>query len=96
MLKQKTQSICQLSNFLNRIFPMFPTDLKHVQRCPLSTCLSLQRMEFTVKNTQVRGGYVLHVGTVYGTLKVGDQVTLRVDEVRTYAGFFSYSAYYSS
>lgn len=42
----------------------------------------LQRMEFTVKNTQVRGGYVLHVGTVYGTLKVGDRVTLHVDEVR--------------
>ena len=42
----------------------------------------LQRMEFTVKNTQVRGGYVLHVGTVYGTLKVGDSVVLQVDEVR--------------
>ncbi|XP_076589792.1 alanine--tRNA ligase, cytoplasmic-like [Chaetodon auriga] len=40
------------------------------------------RMEFTVKNTQVRGGYILHVGTVYGTLKVGDHVTLRVDEAR--------------
>lgn len=39
-------------------------------------------MEFSVKNTQVRGGYVLHVGTVYGTLKVGDRVTLHVDEVR--------------
>ena len=38
-------------------------------------------MEFTVKNTQVRGGYVLHVGTVYGTLKVGDNVILHVDEV---------------
>uniref|UniRef100_A0AAQ6IS04 Alanine--tRNA ligase n=1 Tax=Anabas testudineus TaxID=64144 RepID=A0AAQ6IS04_ANATE len=34
------------------------------------------RMEFTVKNTQVRGGYVLHVGTVYGTLKVGDRLFL--------------------
>ncbi|KAJ0029610.1 hypothetical protein NQD34_004607 [Periophthalmus magnuspinnatus] len=40
------------------------------------------RMEFTVKNTQVRGGYVLHIGTVYGTLKVGDHVTLYVDEAR--------------
>ncbi|XP_072290586.1 alanine--tRNA ligase, cytoplasmic [Eucyclogobius newberryi] len=40
------------------------------------------RMEFTVKNTQVRGGYVLHIGTVYGTLKVGDIVTLQVDETR--------------
>ncbi|CAB1432170.1 unnamed protein product [Pleuronectes platessa] len=40
------------------------------------------RMEFTVKNTQVRGGYVLHVGTVYGTLKVGDSVVLQVDEAR--------------
>lgn len=46
-----------------------------------SVRLSLQRMEFSVKNTQVRGGYVLHVGTVYGTLAVGDQVTLHVDEV---------------
>lgn len=35
-----------------------------------------------MKNTQVRGGYVLHVGTVYGTLKVGDRVTLHVDDVR--------------
>ncbi|KAM6937336.1 alanine--tRNA ligase, cytoplasmic [Xenentodon cancila] len=40
------------------------------------------RMEFTVKNTQVRGGYVLHIGTVYGTLKVGDRVTLHIDEAR--------------
>uniref|UniRef100_A0AAY5KF92 Alanine--tRNA ligase n=1 Tax=Esox lucius TaxID=8010 RepID=A0AAY5KF92_ESOLU len=38
--------------------------------------------EFTVKNTQVRGGYVLHIGTVYGTLKVGDRVVLHVDEAR--------------
>lgn len=51
---------------------------------PLPSFLSLQRMEFTVKNTQVRGGYILHVGTVYGTLKVGDQVTLHLDEVRVY------------
>lgn len=41
----------------------------------------LQRTEFTVKNVQVRGGFVLHVGTVYGTLKVGDLVRLYVDEV---------------
>ncbi|XP_058501312.1 alanine--tRNA ligase, cytoplasmic [Solea solea] len=40
------------------------------------------RMEFTVKNTQVRGGYVLHVGTVYGAMKVGDRVVLQVDEAR--------------
>lgn len=35
-----------------------------------------------MKNTQVRGGYVLHVGTVYGTLKVGDRLILHVDEVK--------------
>uniref|UniRef100_A0A673NDE9 Alanine--tRNA ligase n=1 Tax=Sinocyclocheilus rhinocerous TaxID=307959 RepID=A0A673NDE9_9TELE len=34
------------------------------------------------ENTQVRGGYVLHIGTVYGTLKVGDRLTLHVDEAR--------------
>ncbi|KAG8144042.1 hypothetical protein E2320_001166 [Naja naja] len=40
------------------------------------------KTEFTVKNVQVRGGYVLHVGTVYGSLKVGDFVRLFIDEPR--------------
>ncbi|KAG8437304.1 hypothetical protein GDO86_008129 [Hymenochirus boettgeri] len=40
------------------------------------------KTEFSVRNTQVRGGYVLHVGTLYGSLKVGDQVRLYVDEPR--------------
>ncbi|NXP27821.1 SYAC protein, partial [Scytalopus superciliaris] len=40
------------------------------------------RTEFTVKNVQVRGGYVLHIGTLYGSLKVGDQVHLSIDEAR--------------
>ncbi|ELW59426.1 alanine--tRNA ligase, cytoplasmic [Tupaia chinensis] len=42
---------------------------------------SEDKTEFTVKNVQVRGGYVLHVGTIYGHLKVGDQVRLFIDEV---------------
>ncbi|XP_048371818.1 alanine--tRNA ligase, cytoplasmic [Sphaerodactylus townsendi] len=41
---------------------------------------SEDKTEFTVKNVQVRGGYVLHIGTVYGNLKVGDTVRLYVDE----------------
>ncbi|NXT39206.1 SYAC protein, partial [Pelecanoides urinatrix] len=40
------------------------------------------KTEFTVKNVQVRGGYVLHIGTLYGSLKVGDQVHLFIDETR--------------
>ncbi|KFU92165.1 Alanine--tRNA ligase, cytoplasmic, partial [Chaetura pelagica] len=40
------------------------------------------KTEFTVKNVQVRGGYVLHIGTLYGSLKVGDQVHLSIDESR--------------
>ncbi|KAL2762157.1 alanine--tRNA ligase, cytoplasmic [Daubentonia madagascariensis] len=43
---------------------------------------SEDKTEFTVKNAQVRGGYVLHIGTVYGHLKVGDQVRLFIDEPR--------------
>ncbi|KAG8562405.1 hypothetical protein GDO81_015665 [Engystomops pustulosus] len=43
---------------------------------------SEDKTEFSVRNTQIRGGYVLHVGTVYGTLKVGDRVHLYVDETR--------------
>lgn len=38
--------------------------------------------EFSVKNVQVRGGYVLHIGSVEGTLKVGDSVTLHLDGSR--------------
>ncbi|NXF54030.1 SYAC protein, partial [Oceanites oceanicus] len=40
------------------------------------------KTEFTVKNVQIRGGYVLHIGTLYGSLKVGDQVHLFIDETR--------------
>ncbi|XP_077840742.1 alanine--tRNA ligase, cytoplasmic isoform X6 [Macaca mulatta] len=43
---------------------------------------SEDKTEFTVKNAQVRGGYVLHIGTIYGDLKVGDQVRLFIDEPR--------------
>lgn len=38
-------------------------------------------MEFTVKNVLVRGGYVLHVGVIEGSLRVGDTLRLQVDEV---------------
>ncbi|XP_041047338.1 alanine--tRNA ligase, cytoplasmic isoform X2 [Carcharodon carcharias] len=43
---------------------------------------SEDKTEFTVKNVQVRGGYVLHIGTVYGVLKVGDKVRLFIDEAK--------------
>jgi len=39
-------------------------------------------VEFTVKNVQVRGGYVLHTGMLEGALQVGDKVTLHVDTAR--------------
>uniref|UniRef100_UPI00398ED31B alanine--tRNA ligase, cytoplasmic n=1 Tax=Pristiophorus japonicus TaxID=55135 RepID=UPI00398ED31B len=43
---------------------------------------SEDKTEFTVKNVQVRGGYILHIGTVYGHLKVGDKVLLFIDEAK--------------
>lgn len=39
-------------------------------------------VEFSVKNVQVRGGYVVHIGNIEGTLKVGDKVALHVDDSR--------------
>lgn len=39
-------------------------------------------VEFSVKNVQVRGGYVLHIGVIEGTLKVGDVVKQSIDESR--------------
>jgi len=41
-----------------------------------------EESEFKVKNVQVRGGYVLHIGTVEGTFRVGDSVKCLVDEER--------------
>ena len=35
-----------------------------------------------MKDVQVRGGYVLHIGTIGGKLRVGDKMKLFVDEVR--------------
>ena len=35
-------------------------------------------VEFKVTNVQVRAGYILHMGTIEGTLKVGDVVNLQV------------------
>ena len=34
-----------------------------------------------MKNVQVRGGYVLHVGSVEGVIRVGDKLKLFIDEV---------------
>ena len=34
-----------------------------------------------MRDVQVRGGYVLHVGAIEGTLKVGDKVVCTIDGV---------------
>ena len=36
-----------------------------------------------MRDVQVRGGYVLHVGAIEGSLKVGDKVTCTIDGVST-------------
>ncbi|KAI0228591.1 Alanine--tRNA ligase, cytoplasmic [Lamellibrachia satsuma] len=41
-----------------------------------------EEVEFTVKNVQVRGGYVLHIGSIEGTLRIGDTMKLFVDQSR--------------
>ena len=38
-------------------------------------------MEFSVVDVQVHGGYILHVGNLEGTLKVGDTVKCFIDQV---------------
>lgn len=39
-------------------------------------------VEFSVKNVQVRGGYVIHIGTIEGVLRKGDKVDLHLDTSR--------------
>lgn len=41
-----------------------------------------ESVEFSVKNVQVRGGYVVHMGNLEGTLRKGDKVSLHVDTTR--------------
>ncbi|GFO25320.1 alanine--tRNA ligase, cytoplasmic-like [Plakobranchus ocellatus] len=48
--------------------------------------------EFKVKNVQVRGGYVLHVGTAEGVFTVGDTVKLYIDEPRRCAVMKNHTA----
>jgi len=39
-----------------------------------------QDVEFAVADVQVHGSYVIHIGTLEGTLKVGDKVRCNIDE----------------
>jgi len=41
-----------------------------------------ENVELQVHNVQVRGGFILHVGKVEGTFKVGDKVRLTIDDRR--------------
>ena len=41
-------------------------------------------VEFSVSDVQVHGGYILHLGNLEGTLKVGDKVKCSIDEVRIF------------
>lgn len=41
-----------------------------------------ESVEFSVRNVQIRGGYILHIGTVEGTLCEGDEVSLHLDTSR--------------
>lgn len=41
-----------------------------------------ESVEFLVKNVQVKGGYILHIGKVEGVLKIGDKLLLQIDTER--------------
>nr|CAD7429496.1 unnamed protein product [Timema monikensis] len=41
-----------------------------------------ESVEFSVHNVQVRGGYVLHIGSIEGTLRQGDELVLQLDSAR--------------
>ena len=50
------------------------------------TVLFIQETEFAVRDVQVRGGYVLHVGAIEGSLKVGEKVICTIDGVSSCNG----------
>ena len=42
---------------------------------------SLQETEVVIRDVQVKGGYIVHMGCVEGTIRVGDKMNLLVDTV---------------
>ncbi|XP_001357433.2 alanine--tRNA ligase, cytoplasmic [Drosophila pseudoobscura] len=48
--------------------------------------------EFLVDRVYNRGGYILHIGVVEGTLKVGDELQLHIDEERRWLTMKNHSA----
>ena len=48
--------------------------------------------EFSVNLVYNRGGYIIHVGVVEGTLKVGDELVLHLDEMRRWLTMKNHSA----
>lgn len=55
-------------------------------------CFYFQETEFVVNDVQVRGGYVLHIGSLNGRLKVGDTVNLIIDGVSCFLELFCWVA----
>lgn len=45
-------------------------------------CILFKASEIFVKNVQVQGGYVLHIGIVEGHFSIGDKVICNIDEKR--------------
>lgn len=43
-----------------------------------------------MKNVQIRGGYILHIGEVEGTIKKGDTMILKIDAVKNLFVFNEY------
>lgn len=41
-----------------------------------------ESVEFSIKNVQVRAGFVIHIGSIEGTLRKGDSVNLHLDTSR--------------
>lgn len=46
------------------------------------TSPQLQETEVVIKDVQVKGGYIIHMGCVEGTIRVGDRMNLLIDTVR--------------
>ena len=39
-----------------------------------------------IKDVQVKGGYIVHMGSIEGTIRIGDQLNLLVDTVSALNG----------
>ena len=72
----------QVASNLSRISVAYTCTIRYGVNALLECdVIVVQETEVVIKDVQVKGGYIVHMGSVEGTIRVGDNMNLLVDTV---------------